>query len=145
MNRIHVAQWIDLKAVLLPTGAERQRRESGGNNQNRHECVDESHGRSAQTRRWNTQEKCADDPTERFDGFCSIDVGPQVRAVLEALRVPGPERPKLVDHPAIVSYRGPFVLLADRCGRRVPESIRLVHSFRAEQFDVIEQEPATVF
>ena len=27
MSRIHVAQWIDLKAVLLSAGAERQRRE----------------------------------------------------------------------------------------------------------------------
>src|SRR5437899_9836292 len=49
------------------------------------------------------KEESRDEVAQRRDGIRGVDGRPQVRSVLDALRVPRPERADLVDDPALVA------------------------------------------
>src|SRR4249920_3866939 len=63
-----------------------------------------------------------------------------MRSVLEALRIPGAERPKLVDDPALAAAgrRGDRIL----AWRGVPEPGALSGALVQKQLEIGEQEPA---
>src|SRR5262245_63273619 len=64
-------------------------------------------------------------------------------SAVESFRIPGVERPELVDHPAIVTARGCRRLrrLA-RCD--VPKAFRLIDTLVHQQIDVVEEELAAL-
>ena len=65
----------------------------------------------------------------------------QVAAVLETLRIPGPERAHLVDHPALAAAGGPIGRVSRRA---VAEPFALVDAFPQQHVDVVEEEPPAV-
>src|SRR6202171_2676296 len=76
---------------------------------------------------------------ERLRG---VDGSSQVRAVVEALGVPGAESTELVDHPAMVRSG---VCRADRLGLgHMAEARRLMNPLVHQQLDVLEEELTAV-
>src|SRR5215471_16486442 len=83
-------------------------------------------------------EELRDDLAEASQRFRAVDGDPQVRAVVEALGVPGIERAQLVHDPAIVAAGD---VERRRPRRRMPEALGFAGALVQQQLDVLEQEP----
>src|SRR6186713_3563859 len=91
-------------------------------------------------------EELGDDLAQLRDRLGGIDGDAKMRAVVDAFRIPGIQRPQLVDNPAIVASRGLSTLgcrakgRGIRAWRDVPEARGLARPLVQQQVDVLEQE-----
>ena len=94
----------------------------------------------------NVEEEFVDDRVEVRDARRAVDPHTQVRAVVEAFRIPSAQRAQLVDHPPLAAARGgrAWRWCLEGSRRNVPEARRFADALVAEQADVVEQKLAAL-
>jgi hypothetical protein len=88
-------------------------------------------------------EELLDDLAQLRNVLRRIDGHAQVRPVVEALGVPGVQRPKFVDDPPLAPA-GRYRLTRALARRDMPEPLRFVYALGDEQVDVLEEKPRAI-